>query len=154
MHIRRTGLLSELLARAAGWSNADAEAIRQAAPMHDIGKIGVPDAVLRKPGELTPEEHEIMRTHTVIGAKMLAGSNAPVLKMAREIALHHHERWDGTGYPDGLAGYDIPEIARIVTIVDVYDALTHDRVYRRALPEDEVLAIMHQGLGTHYDRSR
>ena len=109
MHIRRTGLLSEVLARAAGWSAAEADVIRQAAPMHDVGKIGIPDAVLRKPGKLTPEEFEVMKTHTLIGAEMLADSDVPILQMAREIALSHHERWDGQGYPNGLAGQEIPE---------------------------------------------
>jgi len=151
MHIRRTGLFSEALARAAGWSAADAEIIRMAAPMHDVGKIGIPDAVLRKPGKLTPDEFEIMKTHTTIGAKMLAGSHSAILGMAREIALGHHERWDGTGYPQGLAGPAIPEAARIVAIVDVYDAVSHDRVYRRAMPEDEVLDLMGKDAGSHFD---
>jgi len=119
--------------------------------LHDIGKIGIPDAILRKPGKLTPEEFEVMKTHTRIGADILAGSNVPLLQMAREIALNHHERWDGQGYPRGLAGKAIPESARITAIVDVYDALTHDRVYRPAMAEPEVLAIMQQGTGTQFD---
>ena len=151
MHIRRTGLLSEVLARAAGWFGVDVEALRQAAPMHDIGKIGIPDAILQKPGKLTPEEFAVMKTHTRIGADILSGSKSPMLQMAREIALNHHERWDGKGYPRGLAGKAIPECARIVAIVDVYDALSHDRVYRPALPESEVLTIMQQGAGSHFD---
>ena len=151
MHIRRTGLLSELLAKTAGWSAQEAENLRMAAPMHDAGKIGIPDAIVRKPGVLTPEEFEVMKMHTIIGARMLAGSDIPMLQMAEEIALNHHERWDGSGYPNGLAGHAIPESARIVAIVDVYDALSHDRVYRPALPEEEVLAIMQQGVGTHFD---
>jgi putative two-component system response regulator len=150
-HIRRTGLLSEVLARAAGWSAAEAETIRLAAPMHDVGKIGIPDAILQKPGKLTPEEFEVMKTHTTIGAEMLTGSDSPMLQMAREIVLCHHERWDGKGYPAGLAGLDIPEAARIVAVVDVYDALAHDRVYRPALPEDEILSWMRQRSGTHFD---
>jgi len=151
MHIRRTGLLSEVLARAAGWFGDDVEAIRQAAPMHDIGKIGIPDAILQKPGKLTSEEFAVMKTHTRIGADILSGSQAPMLQMARDIALNHHERWDGKGYPRGVVGKAIPECARIVAIVDVYDALMHDRVYRPALPETEVLTIMQQGAGTHFD---
>jgi CHASE1-domain containing sensor protein len=150
-HIRRSGLFSEALAKAAGWGTAEAEVLRQAAPMHDVGKIGIPDAILRKPGKLTPEEFEVMKTHTVIGALILEGSSVPLLQMAREIALNHHERWDGDGYPAGLAGQNIPESARIVAIADVYDALTHDRVYRPALPRDEALTIMQQGMGTHFD---
>ncbi len=151
MHIRRTGLLSGFLAKAAAWSAGEAENLRFAAPMHDVGKIGIPDAILRKPDKLTPEEFEIMKTHSVIGAKLLAGSDTPMLKMAEEVALNHHERWDGAGYPAGLAGHAIPESARIVAIVDVFDALTHDRVYRPALSEEETLAIMRQGVGTHFD---
>ncbi len=122
-----------------------------AAPMHNVGKIGIPDAILQKPGELTREEFEIMKTHTVIGAKMLAGSDSSVLQMAEEIALCHHERWDGRGYPRGLAESAIPEAARILALVDVYDALTHDRVYRKAMPETEALAIMEKGRGGHFD---
>jgi HD-GYP domain-containing protein (c-di-GMP phosphodiesterase class II)/CHASE1-domain containing sensor protein len=151
MHIRRTGLFSEALAKAAGWPAAAADRIRTAAPMHDVGKIGTPDAVLRKPGKLTPEEFEIMKLHTIIGARILGGSDEPMLRMAKEIALNHHERWDGNGYPNGLAGEAIPESARIVAIVDVYDAITHDRVYRPALPDDQVLSIMREGAGTHFD---
>ena len=127
MHIRSTGLLCELLAKAAGWSAEEAENLRMAAPMHDVGKIAISDAILRKPGELTAEEFEVMKTHTTIGAKMLAGSDSPVLQMAAEIALNHHERWDGGGYPQGTAGHAIPESARIMAIVDVYDDLSHDR---------------------------
>ena len=150
-HIKRTGLFSELLARAAGWSASDAEIIRLAAPMHDVGKIGIPDAVLQKPGKLTPAEFETMKTHTLIGARMLEGSQSPILAMARDIALCHHERWDGAGYPRGLSGPAIPEPARILSIVDVYDALSHDRVYRPALPEDEILTILRKGAGTQFD---
>ncbi len=151
MHIRRTGLLSEALARAAGWFGDDLEAIRQAAPMHDVGKIGIPDAILQKPDSLTPAEFEVMKTHTRIGADILSGSKVPMLQMARDIALNHHERWDGSGYPRGLAGKAIPEAARIVAIVDVYDALTHDRVYRPAMPEAEALTTMRCGAGTQFD---
>ncbi|MEN6458321.1 MAG: CHASE domain-containing protein [Thermoguttaceae bacterium] len=151
MHVRRVGLFSEVLAKAAGWSTAQCDCIRQAAPMHDVGKIGVPDAILRKPGKLLPDEFEVMKSHTTIGADMLAGSNVPLLQMAREIALNHHERWDGKGYPHCLAGQDVPESARIVAIADVYDALTHDRVYRPAMPEEKALSILREGAGTHFD---
>jgi putative two-component system response regulator len=125
--------------------------IRFAAPMHDIGKIGIPDAILRKPGKLTAGEFEVMKTHTLIGAQMLSGSASPILQMAEQIARSHHEHWDGTGYPDGLAGTAIPESARIVAVVDFYDAMTHDRVYRPALPDDEVLGLLDQRCGTHFD---
>ncbi len=151
MHIRRTGVLSQALARSGGWVGDELEAIRQAAPMHDIGKIGIPDAILRKPGKLTPQEFEVMKTHTVIGAQILAGSKVPMLRMAREIALNHHERWDGKGYPRGLAGKSIPESARIVSIVDCYDALTHDRVNRPAFSEDVAVAILQKESGKQFD---
>ncbi len=150
-HVRRTGLFSEVLARAAGWSDAEADAIRLAAPMHDVGKIGIPDHILRKPGRLTADEYEVMKRHTLIGAAMLAGSSSSLLGLAAEIARYHHERWDGKGYPHGLAGEAIPASARILAIVDVYDALTHDRVYRPALPVDKSLTIMAEGLGTQFD---
>jgi putative two-component system response regulator len=122
-----------------------------AAPMHDVGKIGIPDAILKKPGKLTPEEFEVMKEHTLIGARMLAGSASPVLQLAESIALCHHERWDGAGYPHSIAGENIPEAARILAIVDVYDALSHDRVYRAAWPEEKVLATLREGQGTHFD---
>ena len=150
-HIRRVGMYSALMAEALGWSWDDVDRIRMAAPMHDIGKIGIPDAVLQKPGKLTPEEYEVMKRHTTIGAEMLAGSDSPVLELGRTIALSHHERWDGRGYPAGLAGDSIPESARIVAIVDVYDALTHDRVYRPALPEEAAIKVLENGRGTHFD---
>jgi putative two-component system response regulator len=150
-HLRRTGLLSEVLAQAVSWPTAEAELIRFAAPMHDVGKIGIPDAILRKPGKLLPEEFEIMKQHTRIGAMMLRGSCVRMLQMAEEIALSHHERWDGKGYPAGLKGHAIPESARIAAIADVYDALTHDRVYRRALREEQALTIMQHGAGTQFD---
>jgi putative two-component system response regulator len=150
-HIKRTGLSSALVAQAAGWSTEMVELIQLAAPMHDVGKVGIPDSILRKPGKLTPDEFRIMQQHTVIGADMLSGSLSPVLQMAEQIAHFHHERWDGTGYPNRLAGEDIPKAARILAIIDVYDALTHDRVYRRALPEEQVLQIIEDGRGTHFD---
>jgi putative two-component system response regulator len=150
-HIKRTGWYSELLAASIGWDAARVDQIRLAAPMHDIGKIGIPDAVLCKPGKLSPAEYAVMQTHAEIGAKLLAGSDDPVLQMAHEIALSHHERWDGTGYPRRLQGAEIPESARIVAIVDVFDALSHDRVYRPAMSPDKVLSILQEGRGSHFD---
>ena len=150
-HIKRSGLSSALVAQAAGWSTEMVELIRLAAPMHDVGKVGISDSILRKPGKLTAEEFRLMQQHTVIGADMLSGSLSPVLQMAEQIAHFHHERWDGTGYPNRLAGEAIPKAARILAIIDVYDALTHDRVYRRALPEEQVLQIIQDGCGTHFD---
>jgi putative two-component system response regulator len=150
-HLVRTGLYSEILARAAGWSPAEAQRIRLAAPMHDIGKIGLPDSILRKEGSLTLDERRVMERHTTIGAELLSGSNSSVLTMAREIAMCHHERWDGGGYPNGLAGEAIPEAARILAIADVYDALSHDRIYRGALPEDVVVRTMSVENGRQFD---
>jgi len=150
-HIHRTGLCSEILAAAAGWPEDRVQRIGLAAPMHDIGKIGIPDAILRKPSSLTPRETEIMRLHATIGAGMLHGSNSPILKMAEQIARCHHEHWDGSGYPAGLAGHEIPESARIVAIVDVFDALTHDRVYRPAMSREEATDILCAGRGSHFD---
>jgi cyclic di-GMP phosphodiesterase len=150
-HSWRTGLLSEVLALAADWSVQDAEHIRLAAPIHDVGKIGIPDAILRKPGRLTADEFEIMKRHTIIGAEMLADSESPTLQLARTIALCHHEKWNGRGYPAGLAGNQIPQAARIVGIVDVYDALTHARVYRESLSEAEALSVMIEKSGSHFD---
>jgi putative two-component system response regulator len=126
-HIKRVGEFSWLIATELGWKPDLATQIRQAAPLHDVGKIGIPDAILQKPGKLTPEEMSIMRTHTTIGAAMLADSRSAMLQMAKNIALYHHERWDGEGYPNRLGREDIPVAARIVAIADVFDALSHDR---------------------------
>jgi len=150
-HVRRIGLYAEVIARALNWDNNLAADIRIAAPMHDIGKIGIPDRILLKPSKLSEEEFEVMKRHAEIGADMLSGTNIPLLKMASEIALCHHERWDGTGYPRGLKGTEIPESARITTIVDVYDALIHKRVYKAASTEQAALKVMHQMIGKHFD---
>lgn len=150
-HIHRTGLCSAVLAKAAGWSSGHVRQIGLAAPMHDIGKIGIPDIVLRKRSPLIPSEIEIMRLHAMIGAGMLQGSRSPILRMAEQIARCHHEYWDGSGYPVGLAGYAIPECARMVAIVDVFDALTHDRIYRPAMNKNEALKILCQGRGSQFD---
>jgi putative two-component system response regulator len=150
-HIRRMGEYAAILARSAGWSESEAEAMRLAAPMHDVGKMGIPDEILRKPGKLDREEFEQMKEHTNIGARILEGSGIAMLDLAREIALRHHEKWDGSGYPGGLRKEAIPLSARIVAICDVYDALVSDRVYRKALPEAEVLAILQEGRGSHFD---
>lgn len=150
-HIRRMGVFSATLARALHWETQAVEMIRVAAPMHDVGKIGVPDKILLKPGKLTAEEFEKIKEHTIIGAKILGGSTIGLLQMATDIALYHHEKWNGAGYLHGLAGEEIPEAARIVAVADVYDALSNDRVYREALPEEEVLAIMTEGRGSHFD---
>ncbi len=150
-HIRRIGLYAEQLSIALDWTLKKAYDLRIAASMHDVGKIGIPDAILLKPGKLNASEMAIMKSHTEIGARMLAGSDISLLRMARDIALHHHEHWDGHGYPDGLQGEDIPESARITTVCDVYDALIQDRAYRKALPEHEALSIMREERGKLFD---
>jgi len=150
-HVRRIGLFSAHLAEAAGWTQEEVEDIRLAAPMHDIGKIGVPDAILRKEGPLTTDEFKVIKSHTTIGGQILGDSEFPMLQMAHEIALYHHERFDGGGYPEDRKGEDIPVAARIVALVDVYDALSQDRVYRKAFPLKEVLESMRQSSGSHFD---
>ena len=142
---------SRLVGLRMGMSAEEAELLLLASPLHDIGKIGTPDHILLKPGKLTHEEFEVMKQHTVIGQKILSNSLSPILRMGAEIAISHHEKFDGSGYPNKLKGRDIPLYGRIVAVADVFDALTHDRVYRPALPLDEVLAIMAGGRGTHLD---
>lgn len=150
-HIKRIGLYSVVLASALGWDDERIEHLRVGAPMHDVGKIGIPDSILRKPGRLSPEEYRVIRQHPRIGAGILGGSKIPLLQTAADIALYHHEKWDGSGYPEGLSGETIPEAARVVAIADVYDALSNDRVYRAMYPEKEVMAIMETKKGTHFD---
>ena len=151
IHIVRIGALSAYLARLLGKPEAWCRDIELAAPMHDIGKIGIPDSILKKPGGLTAQEREIMQTHPLIGAQILGNTDVPVLAMAAEIALGHHERWDGTGYPRGLAGEAIPESARIVAVIDFIDALTMDRCYRKALSDAETLTMLQATRGSHFD---
>lgn len=150
-HVRRIGLYAASIAGAMGWSRALVDDIRVAAPMHDIGKVAIPDSVLLKAGSLNDEEFSVMKQHTVIGHKMLKGTGISVLDMAAEIAYCHHERWDGTGYPLGLKGNEIPLSARITTIVDIYDALVHKRVYKAAMEESEALSLMRNMSGHHLD---
>lgn len=150
-HVRRIGLYAATIGRALNWDESRVDDIRVAAPMHDLGKIAIPDRILLKAGALNDDEFAVMKTHTTVGAKMLEGSGIPVLDMAAKIARHHHERWDGTGYPDGLSGRDIPIEARVTAVVDVYDALVHKRVYKSAMKEDEALAIMKDMAGKHLD---
>jgi PAS domain S-box-containing protein len=150
-HIRRVGDLAAALALAAGVPTADAELLRQTARLHDIGKIGVRDAVLRKRGPLTDAEWEEMRAHTTLGARLLSGGRSAVVRSAEQVALHHHERWDGAGYPLALREAQIPLPARIVALADYWDALTHDRCYRPAVPRDVVLAQIRNARGRHFD---
>jgi len=150
-HNRRLGLYSVVLAKELGWPGQAQDEIRISIAMHDIGKIGLPDNILRKPCRLTDDEFVVIQTHTVIGARMLMGSDFSLLNMAHSIALSHHEKWDGSGYPHGLSGTEIPESARICAVLDVYDALVHKRIYRPALSEDEALSIMTASRGSHFD---
>lgn len=131
-HVQRVGRLSAMLGERLGMSNADVAIIRFAAPLHDIGKIAIPDSILLKPAPLTLDELDVMKSHTTVGARMLAGSRSPILRMAEDIALYHHENWDGTGYTPGLRGDNIPLPARIASVADVFDALSHSRPYKRA----------------------
>lgn len=150
-HIIRMSLYAQVLARRAGLSVDEQEMVTRAAPMHDIGKIGIPDRILLKPGPLTPEEWQVMRTHAEIGADLLAGSSSPLIQMALTIALTHHERWDGNGYPRKLAGTDIPLVGRIVAVADVFDALTSVRPYKHAWTVEEATVEMLSGSGRHFD---
>jgi putative two-component system response regulator len=150
-HIERMGELSSLLARRLGFDSDYVQMIGLAAPMHDVGKVAVPDAVLLKPGPLDAAERTDMERHTVIGHDVLAGSDTEVLQLAASIALSHHERFDGDGYPEGTGGREIPVEGRIAAVADVFDALTSDRVYRSALPVDEALEIIRDGSGSQFD---
>jgi CHASE2 domain-containing sensor protein len=150
-HVERIGILTERLALAAGFSATDAETLRHAAVLHDVGKIGVPDRVLLKPGRLDEEEWEIMKTHAAIGASMLAGSPSPLVQLGEEIARTHHERWDGSGYPAGLAGEAIPLAGRICAICDVFDALRSRRPYKDAWTLDQAIAEIARQRGRHFD---
>lgn len=151
LHVIRMSHYSRVLALAAGFSERDAEELLNAAPMHDVGKIGIPDAVLRKPGKLDAEEWAVMREHAQIGAQIIGEHASGLLHMAREIALSHHEKWDGSGYPNGLAGEDIPLVGRIVAIADVFDALTSERPYKKAWSVDEAIGLLQAEAGRHFD---
>lgn len=151
VHIVRIGYLAEALALFLGQTPGYARMLRKAAPMHDIGKIGTPDSVLKKPGALTPEERQVMNRHAQMGAEILGRAQIPVFRMAAEVALTHHERYDGTGYPRGLVGEAIPLSGRITAVVDFFDALTMDRVYRRAFPVDKALEMMAAERGRAFD---
>jgi putative two-component system response regulator len=149
-HTRRVGGLSAALARLAGWPEEELDVLRRAAMLHDIGKIGIPDRVLLKPGKLTNEEFDLIKTHTALGARILAGSRFRILQLAEEIASYHHEKWNGAGYL-GLKGESIPPVARIVAVADVFDVLTHSRPYKNAWPMEKALELMVRERGKHFD---
>lgn len=150
-HIRRASNTSVLLAATLGVPDRDLELIRRASQLHDVGKIGIPDDILLKPGRLTPAEFEVMKTHTTIGARILSGAQSDLVRMASTIAYTHHERWDGQGYPRRLSGDKIPLEGRIVAIADVFDALTHSRPYKEAWPVEEALAEIKSQSGAQFD---
>ncbi len=150
-HTHRVGENAALVATALGLSASSVELIRQAAPLHDVGKIGIPDRILLKSATLTPEEFDVMKEHTILGSRLLARSDSPVLQLGDSIALAHHERWDGDGYPAGLAGQAIPIAARIVAVVDAFDAMTHDRPYRPACTSDDAVSEIVRSSGTQFD---
>jgi putative two-component system response regulator len=151
LHVIRMSHYANLIARHHGLDAAWCECLLNAAPMHDVGKIGIPDSILLKPGPLDENEWRIMRQHPVIGADIIGNQDSELMRMSREIALGHHEKWNGTGYPHGLSGTDIPLSARVVAIADVFDALTTERPYKQAWRVEEALAYMNEQSGKHFD---
>lgn len=151
MHVIRMSYYSRFLAEQIGADPQWCELLYNAAPMHDIGKIGIPDRVLLKPGKLDAEEWGIMQKHVEYGADILGNHNSELLSLAREVALGHHEKWNGKGYPNGVKGEDIPLSARIVAIADVFDALTSERPYKKAWPIDKVIKLLEEEAGEHFD---
>jgi len=150
-HVKRVAEYSKLLALKCGLGEKEAEELKMASPMHDIGKVGIPDNILNKPGKLTDDEFKIMKTHASLGYEMLKGSSQSLLKTAATIAREHHEKWDGSGYPRGLKAEEIHLYGRITAIADVFDALGHDRVYKKAWPLEDILDLLKKGQGTHFD---
>lgn len=151
LHVIRMSHYSKALALAAGWTPESAEELLTAAPMHDIGKIGIPDQILLKPGPLNPEEWAVMKRHPLMGAEIIGEHPSSLLKLARQIALSHHEKWDGSGYPHGLQGEAIPIEGRIVAVADVFDALTTERPYKKAWTVEAALEVLHKDAGKHFD---
>lgn len=150
-HVRRVAEYSYVLARALGMDHAEAEVLRVVSPMHDIGKVAIPDAVLNKPGKLTDEEYEIIKSHTQIGHQLLKGSKRKLLKAAAIVAEQHHEKWDGSGYPNGLRGEEIHIYGRITAVADVFDALSAERVYKPAWPLERIEKLFREERGKHFD---
>jgi len=152
-HVNRMASTAAFLGQQLGMDDERVTLLRTAAPMHDVGKVATPDEILRKPGSLTPEERREMQRHTIVGHEILAGSDSELLQMAASIALTHHERWDGSGYPNGLQEKGIPPEGRIVAVADVFDAMLSDRCYRPALPVEDALKAIEEGRGSHFDPS-
>ena len=150
-HINRIGLYAETIARRVGLPEDEIYILKHASAMHDIGKLGIPDRVLLKPGKLNEQERKIIETHPAIGAAILKNPTSDIMKMGRDISLYHHEKWDGTGYPKGLKGEEIPLFARIVSIVDVFDALMSKRCYKEAFDENKSKKIIEEGKGTFFE---
>src|SRR5690606_14048619 len=150
-HVIRMSHYTRILAHWLGYSSEAADKLLHAAPMHDIGKIGIPDSILQKPGKLTAQEWEIMRTHTLIGARIIGQHSHGLLKLARTIALYHHEKWDGSGYPYGLKGENIPLPARIVAVADVFDALASERPYKKAWSVETCVSYLREQSGQHFE---
>ncbi len=150
-HIWRMAAYAGALARACGWDVERSAQLELAATMHDTGKLGIPQAILRKPGPLDEQEWVVMKTHPRIGHDILSMSEAPVFRLAAEVALRHHEKWDGSGYPDGLVGQAIPESARIVELADVFDALSMQRPYKAPWPVEKIVDYLKAGAGVHFD---
>ncbi len=151
LHIIRMSRYAALMAASLGWSDADCELLLHASPMHDIGKIGIPDHILLKPGKFEPHEWEVMKRHAQMGADILSDGDSVLMQLARDIALTHHEKWDGSGYPNGLAGTDIPQAGRIVAVADVFDALTSSRPYKKAWPVEDAVRLVREQSSLHFD---
>ncbi|MEW6982811.1 HD-GYP domain-containing protein [Colwelliaceae bacterium 6471] len=150
-HILRMSHICALLAKGIGWDADQCDLILNASPMHDIGKIGIPDAILLKPGKLDPQEWEVMKTHALIGGRLLEGGGSELMEMAQDIALTHHEKWDGSGYPNGLSGENIPMSGRIAALADVFDALTSVRPYKKAWTVEASVELIKENSGKHFD---
>jgi PAS domain S-box-containing protein len=150
-HTERVGVTAAEIAVQLALGAEQIKLLREAAPLHDVGKLAIPDRILLKPGKLTAQEYEVMKTHAALGARLLSDSHSPVLQMATIIAASHHERWDGTGYPNGLAGEAIPLVGRVVAVADVFDALTHNRPYKSAWPGEQANTEIKRGAGSQFD---
>jgi response regulator RpfG family c-di-GMP phosphodiesterase len=150
-HVKRVAEYSKLFALYYGLSKEEAELLKQASPMHDIGKVAIPDAILNKPGRFDENEREIMNTHAMLGYEMLKHSKRPILKAAAIVAKEHHEKWDGTGYPNGIKGENIHIYGRITALADVFDALGSDRVYKKAWDDERIFSLFKEERGKHFD---